>query len=133
MAECMDRVRVVRADGENRLLMSRRLRAPSGPVDARGAPRPPRVDRRRTAGCRPRWRPPAARWCSTSGRSSSSTPPASPCWPTCIGEAGRLGGRLAIVAPEGPARRIFALTRTDGYFCLVATREEALAAIAPPA
>lgn len=45
-------------------------------------------------------------------------------------EASRLGGRLVIVAPSGSARQIFALTRTERFFTLVGTREDARAALA---
>jgi anti-sigma B factor antagonist len=132
MAECMDRVRVVRVDGENRLLMSRRLRAPSGPVALEG-----RLDLRESTIVHRRVSAAlaasggslvldlgAVEFIDSSGLAVLAD---------LHREAGRLGGRLAIVAPEGPARRIFALTRTDGFFTLAATREEALAAIAPPA
>jgi len=45
-------------------------------------------------------------------------------------EATRLGGRLAIVVPQGSARQIFTLTRTEDFFTLVPTREAARAALA---
>lgn len=45
-------------------------------------------------------------------------------------EAARLGGRLVIVSPEGSARQIFALTRTESFFHLVTTPEAARAAFA---
>lgn len=132
MAQCMDRVRVVRADGENRLLMARRLSAHSGPVRLEG-----RLDLRAstTVHCRVSGALAAAggslvldlgavEFIDSSGLAVLAD---------LHRQAGRLGGRLVIVAPEGPARRIFALTRTDGYFTLVATHGEALTAIAPPA
>ena len=45
-------------------------------------------------------------------------------------ESQRLSGRLAIVTPRGSAHQIFALTRTESFFTLVADREDGLAAIA---
>lgn len=130
MTECMDRVRVVRVDGENRLLMARRLDAPSGPVALEG-----RLDLGATAAVHRRVSAAlaacggslvldlgAVEFIDSSGLAVLAD---------LHREAGSLGGRLAIVAPEGPARRIFALTRTERWFTLVATREEGLAAIAP--
>jgi len=38
-------------------------------------------------------------------------------------EAERRGGRLAMVPPHGSASQIFTLTRTEGFFHLVPTRE----------
>lgn len=40
-------------------------------------------------------------------------------------EAARLGGGLTILPPSGPAREIFALTRTESFFRLVETMEDA--------
>jgi anti-sigma B factor antagonist len=45
-------------------------------------------------------------------------------------ESERMQGRLAIVPPSGSAQQIFALTRTESFFTLVADREDGLAAIA---
>jgi anti-sigma B factor antagonist len=130
MTECMDRVRVVRVDGENRLLMARRLDAPSGPVAVEG-----RLDLGASAMVHRRVSAAlaacggslvldlgAVEFIDSSGLAVLAD---------LHREAGRLGGRLVIVAPDGPARRIFALTRTDGYFTLVATREDALALVVP--
>ncbi len=45
-------------------------------------------------------------------------------------ESDRMSGRLAIVSPRGSAQQIFALTRTESFFTLVADREDGLAALA---
>ncbi len=129
MAACMDRVRIVRAGGENRLLMVRRLHRPSGPVALEG-----RLDLRASTVVHQRVSTAlaaaggslvldlgAVEFIDSSGLAVLAD---------LHREAGRMGGRLAIVAPEGPARRIFTLTRTDGFFTLATTLDEALAALA---
>jgi anti-anti-sigma factor len=129
MAACMDRIRVVRRDGENRLLMSRRLGAPSGVLVLDG-----RLDLRAAAAARAE----ASAALAASGGSlvldlaavefidSSGLAALA----ELHREAARTGGALVIVLPEGPARAIFTLTRTDGWFRLVASRAEAREALA---
>jgi anti-sigma B factor antagonist len=125
----MDRIRVVRAEGENRLLMSRRLAAPTGLVALDG-----RLDLR---AC-PAVREEASVALAAAGGSlvldlaavefidSSGLAVLA----ELHREAARMGGALVIVVPDGPARAIFTLTRTDGWFRLVASRGEAREALA---
>lgn len=129
MAACMDRIRVVRDGGENRLLMARRIRPPEGPVAVEG-----RLDMKASTTVRSRV------WASLSGAggvlaldltavefidSSGLAVLAD-----LHREADRLGGRLVIALPEGPARTIFALTRTENFFNLAGSLAEAQAELA---
>lgn len=124
MAACMDRIRVVRADGENRLLMARRIRPPAGPVLIEG-----RIDMKASASVRGRvW----AALAAVGGRLAldlSSVEFIDSSGLAVLAdlhrEADRLGGRLVIAAPHGPARRIFSLTRTENFFNLADSLEEA--------
>lgn len=129
MAACMDRIRVVRADGENRLLMSRRLAPPAGLVALDG-----RLDLRASGAVRAEASAAlaaaggslvldlaAVEFIDSSGLAVLAE---------LHREAARLGGALVIVLPDGPARAIFTLTRTDGWFRLVASRGEAREALA---
>lgn len=124
MAACMDRIRVVRADGENRLLMARRIRPPAGPVQIEG-----RLDMKASPSVRGRvW----AAISAAGGRLALDLSAVEFIDSSGLAvladlhrEADRLGGRLVIAAPHGPARRIFSLTRTENFFNLADSLEEA--------
>jgi len=131
MAACMDRIQVVRADGENRLLMARRIRPPEGPVAVEG-----RLDLKASSGVRGRvWAAIAAAGGSLALDLSSVEFIDSSGLAVLADlhrEADRLGGRLVIAMPAGPARRIFALTRTEAFFNLADSPEDARASVRPP-
>ncbi len=129
MAACMDRIRVIRRGSENRLLMARRLAPPAGLMALDG-----RLDLRASAAVREEASAAlaaaggslvldlaAVEFIDSSGLAALAD---------LHREAARMGGALVIVLPDGPARAIFTLTRTDGWFRIAASRAAAREALA---
>ena len=129
MAACMDRIRVARRGSENRLLMSRRLAPPAGLVALDG-----RLDLR---ACDPVREEVSAALAAAGGSLVLDLAAVEFIDSSGLAvladlhrAAARTGGALVIVLPDGPARAIFTLTRTEGWFRLVASRGEAREALA---